>query len=463
MKRHTSIRKRLLLQHLLIVTVTVVLLEAVFFISIYQYYYKNTEDVLISHAKNSANFATKFMDLSPFTLHNTIPKIMNEFQMPNAEMQIVSPAGNILASSTGFSQSESIHREILQSATSAEPAIWTGKNMATDERVMASVVPLKYDEETTMYFRYVVSLSNIDKVVKKQGAIALLIGLAIILVVMLLSRTLAKQITTPLTQITEASKQFAKGDFEKGIKEDYIGELGILAHSFNNMAQELLQHEKMKNQFLSTISHELRTPLTSIKGWSETLLSGDLKDVKETETGLQIITKETARLIKLVEELLDFSRINNDSLKIQPSSFLLLPLFEEVKKQFEKQLKKRSLEFTLELPATFKLYADRNRVKQVFINLIDNAIKYGGNSSILLNGKINGHLLTITVMDHGPGIEEKYLSKLTTPFYKVHENSSGTGLGLAISRRIVEAHHGQFSIESKVGNWTKVTIIFPLT
>lgn len=463
MKRKTGIRKRLMQLHLFIITLTVVLFECVFFISIYQYYYINTEQLLVSHAKNSANFAMRFTDLSPSNLQYTIPDMINEFQMKGAEMQIVTPSGTVLLSSSGFLPEESVNLDMLQSASIDQPAIWKGNNPQTDERVMAAVVPLTFEDQTIIYFRYIISLTNIDHLVEQQGTIAIAIGIGIIFIVLLLSKALAMKITTPLTKITEASKRFAKGEFDARINENYIGELGTLAKSFNEMCYALLQHEKMKDQFISSISHELRTPLTSIKGWSETLMGGSLNNPQEMNTGMQIITKETERLIKLVEELLDFSRMNNEAFQIQPSMFRAEPLIHEVTQQLEKQLHKKHIALAIDVPKGAELMADRDRMKQVFINLLDNAIKYSNlNGVVKLSCTVKANHVDICIEDFGMGIKATDLPNIATPFYKPNDKVTGAGLGLAISKHIIELHHGQLLIDSTYEKGTKVTVSLPV-
>ncbi|MBS4209303.1 HAMP domain-containing sensor histidine kinase [Bacillus sp. FJAT-50079] len=463
MNRKTGIQKRLFFQHLLIISLTVSLLEGVFFVSIYQYYYKSTEEMLTAHAKTSANFAMRFLDISPFNIQLNLSKLLNEFMMPQAEMQIISPSGDIIVSSTGFPTNETIDTEQLRAATIEQPAAWKGRSKIADERIMATIVPLQYEDETFIYFRYVISLSLIDQLFWKLSLFAIGIGILIISLVMLFSVILAKKITTPLTNLTEASKQLAEGHFTTRINENYIGELGTLATSFNELGRSLLQHENLKNQFISSVSHELRTPLTSIKGWSETLISGSLDDMQELITGLQIITNETDRLKTMVEELLDFSQFNHQLLKIEKTTFPICTLISEVVLQFDKHCKSKQISLQVEAVPDILLYADKNRIKQVFINLIDNAIKYsdqGGN--ITIDGTVDQASLICKVRDTGAGINKKDLPNIMDPFYKANENVAGAGLGLAICQQIIKLHHGQLTIESEEGTGTIVTVILPL-
>lgn len=462
MKKKKSIRSYLLKQHFFVITITVALFEIAIFIGLYHYYYKNTEEILASHAKNAVHFAMRSSELSPFQLQYHIPEMINDYQLRGTEMQIVSPSGNILASSSGFLPDEVIEHHILQQATIERPTPWKGKNPSSGERVMAVVVPLENGEETIAYFRYVTSLERMDIFFKRQLSISLGVGGVIILLVLLLSMAFSKQMTTPLTRLTKASKRLARGEFDARIHGDYIGELDTLAKSFNEMSHALLQHEKMKDEFISSVSHELRTPLTSIKGWSDTLLTGDLNDIEEVELGLNVISKETSRLTNLVEELLDFSALKNESYSLQPTTFPVKALLNEILTQFKKQTNKKQLTLSVTACPDVHIHADKNRIKQVLINLVDNAMKHSpSGSDIELSGRINEGSFVFSVIDEGDGMDELELEKIMAPFYKANPNTVGAGLGLSICQHIIDLHHGEFLLESKRGEGMKVSFSIP--
>jgi len=458
-----GIRHYLMLQHVIVISVAVLLFEIVVFIGLYQYYYRNTEEILSSHAKNAVHFAMRSTELSPFNLQYMIPEMINDYRLKGTEMQIVSPSGNILASSSGFSPEYTVDQRLLKESSIDHPIVWKGNNEGTDERVMAVIVPLENEEERLVYFRYLTSLERIDSFFNKQMFLSLGIGLGIILVASLLSLAFAKQITNPLIQLTKASKQLSKGEYDAMISHGkYLGELDTLAKSFNEMSHALLQHEKMKNQFISSVSHELRTPLTSIKGWSDTLLTGDLKDQKEVSQGLHVISEEASRLADMVENLLDFSSMNNQSFTLNPTTFQVSTFLEDVMMQFDKLGKKKGIEILIHSSQDVSIYADRNRMKQVFINVIDNAIKHSQSGDVIeLNAWVDGGRFIFSIKDEGEGMTEEVLQQVTTPFYKGNPNTSGTGLGLSICKDIIELHHGEFQIDSQQDEGTTVTISLP--
>lgn len=226
------------------------------------------------------------------------------------------------------------------------------------------------------------------------------------------------------------------------------------------MASEIDKSEKLKEEFISSISHELRTPLTSIKGWSETLgYEGIGKE--ELDLGLGIIQDETERLIKLVEELLDFSRLASDRIKLQIDMVDITALSKGV----VNQLKVKSKEKNIQLEVLFNtevienIQGDKNRLRQVLINLVQNSIKFtedGGNIKIIVSQ--DEEFTTIIVVDNGLGIEKENLDKVLDKFFQEDYNKAGSGLGLAISNEIVKLHGGSMSIDSEKGIGTSITV-----
>lgn len=461
MPKRLTIQRRMLLHHLLIISLTVILLEVIFFFSLHQYFYKSTEDLLKNQATTSANFATKFMDLSPVTLQMKVSELLSEFSVDYAELQIVSPSGEIIASSTDLMPVGQIPSEQLKQAAPNRPTIYKGKNYS-GERIMSSMIPLPFEDETMIYLRYNTSLSQIDSLYTKISIIMIAIGLAIILFVLIFSMLLAKKITKPLVEVTNASKQLAEGNFSTRMNENYMGELNTLAQSFNELSQALELHDKLKNQFISSVSHELRTPLTSIKGWGETILLGDLEDKDETKIGLNIICSETDRLIELVEELLDFSQLNHQTNPLVKTEENFSTIIEEVVIQFTNEISKQQVQIMSDFPHELYVMIDKNKMKQVLINLLDNALKYSEkNTTITLQASQDHPFLTFSIRDEGCGMSEEILSNITKPFVKVNEKSDGTGLGLSICQQIIKQHHGTIQIESKIDHGTKITWKIP--
>jgi signal transduction histidine kinase len=296
---------------------------------------------------------------------------------------------------------------------------------------------------------------------------AVIAGIFVVLLFLGLSLFLAQRIVGPVQELTRAARYMAEGDWTKRATKRSGDEIGQLAETFNAMVIELNKREKLKNDFISSISHELRTPLTSIKGWSETLKESEpMDDDEEVKLGLSIISKETERLSGLLEDLLDFSKLSARSMELHAEPLDLNgPVKETVR-----QLAVREEQTRVKLMATYAggpivVSGDANRLKQVIINLIDNAFKFtppGGSIRVATSASEEQKQARVTIADTGTGIAAEDLPHITEKFYKASSGQGGSGLGLAICKEIIELHGGELRIDSEQGAGTIATISLPL-
>lgn len=256
----------------------------------------------------------------------------------------------------------------------------------------------------------------------------------------------------------------AQGRFDVRVSKRYDDEIGELGDTLNYMAQEVANQQKMKNDFIASISHELRTPLTSIMGWIITINSGDIDSKEELKEGLDIIERESKRLAELVDELLDFSKFDAGIITLRKSVVNLGELLKYIKRQMEPRAERKGITMTIDVDEHLPLIeADENRLKQVFINIIDNSFKFtqkGGYIDII--GRKNENGVLIRIEDSGCGIPEEDLPRVKQRFFKGSNVVSGSGLGLAICDEIVRLHNGKIDIESTVGKGTRVDVILPV-
>lgn len=229
---------------------------------------------------------------------------------------------------------------------------------------------------------------------------------------------------------------------------------------------ELKKLEQMRKDFVANVSHELKTPITSIKGFAETLLDGAMKDEQTLEYFLSIIWKESERLQTLVQDLLDLSKIEQQGFRLHLETVDLADLLREIAVMFQQKSEEKGIDFYLHAPKSVYMEGDANRIKQIFINLITNALTYtpkGGKVELMIEEKEKEIL--VHVKDTGIGIDEQEIPRIFERFYRVDKargrNSGGTGLGLAIVKHLVEAHHGHITVKSTVGKGTTFTVHFP--
>ena len=278
-----------------------------------------------------------------------------------------------------------------------------------------------------------------------------------------MSFILAKSIINPIKAVTRVAEKMADGDFTIKSKKIRNDEVGKLSDTLNYMASEIVKKDSLKNEFISNVSHELRTPLTSIKGWAVTLKYDDM-DKDMLKDGLDIIENECDRLSSMVEELLSFSKLVSGHMDIKKSWENIDEIVEYVRKHMSLRAERDGIEFYVEVESDIpKLYIDKNRIKQVLINLLDNSFKFtdrGG--KVTLKVYREEYKLVMKVQDNGCGIGEEELPHDKEKFYKGKSSKSQNGIGLSICDKLVEVHNGKFDIESKLGVGTCVTIELPI-
>lgn len=227
---------------------------------------------------------------------------------------------------------------------------------------------------------------------------------------------------------------------------------------------EIRRLETVRRDFVANVSHELKTPLTSIKGFIETLLEGAIEDKEHNRGFLKIIQDHAERLNKLVDDLLSLSSLESKEIALERNDFNLRQQVEKVISGFESQIKRKGIEIKNELPADFSVAADKDKIEQVFTNLVDNAIKFNREKGLIriYSQEINGKT-KITIEDSGIGIPEKDIPRIFERFYRVDKARSrelgGTGLGLSIVRHIIESHGGNVGVESVEGLGSKFWFI----
>lgn len=310
-------------------------------------------------------------------------------------------------------------------------------------------------------------LHIIDRVFAVGGVLA-------IMVTLIVGYFISRNISLPLRKMEETARGIAEGNLSRRVDIRTRDELGGLAISFNRMADELEAKisnleklDRIRTDFVANVSHELKTPLTSIKGFIETLEDGAIDDKEKAIRFLSIIRKHAERLSNIINDLLSLTEIETPHIKIEEKRFDLKYLLDEVAWSFGHALTVKSQELKVDYNGSdFEIKGDRDKIEQILVNLIDNAIKYTAQK-----GKVTCSLfekedsVMITVEDSGIGIAKEHLDRLFERFYRVDKarsrESGGTGLGLSIVKHIIVLHSGHIDIDSEVGKGTKITVILP--
>lgn len=345
---------------------------------------------------------------------------------------------------------------------------WTmGHNAAAHGRVMAMAVPVMDESGTVLgILRGVVRLNETDHAVLLLTGAIVLVAAGLMVILYIIQRFYLRSVFVPITEITTTAKRIAAGSYGVQISRRYDDEIGELADTINDMSNKISQNEKMQSEFMSRVSHELRTPLTAIGGWSETLLSGGGSvDTAEAQRGLSIILRETRRLTGMVEDLLEFTRMQDGRFTLNVAPADLRAEFEDTVFMYGSRLQREGIELEYlendeDIP---EIPCDKERMRQVFLNILDNAVKHGGEG-----GKITAEMrreddeVVIRIRDFGCGIPAEELPLVKKKFYKGSSKARGSGIGLAVCEEIVSMHNGTLTLENAPGGGTLVTIRLPI-
>jgi signal transduction histidine kinase len=455
-----GIRGRLAASFIVVILVSVIILEVMLIYIVKQNYYGSLRGNLSNQIKISADMYSRYY--SDTALEDNILYNVDAFwNQSNARVEIIDRRGQIIMDSSGSFPDAKEPRTDIEDALKGKMGEWTGR--MEGHGVMAVSYPLKSENQIVGALRFISSTDEIASDIKRTIGIFILIGIFVVFAVGFLSIFLANTILIPLKEVTDAAKSMAAGNFQtrsRKIKDDEIGEL---SDTLNYMADEIVKREDMKNDFISSVSHELRTPLTSIMGWSITLQNEKFRREETLKDGLEIIAKESERLTHMVEELLDFSKFVSDRIRLKYESVNPSRLLDDIRKQLKLRAVKDGIDFTVEYEEDLPdLMSDGYRLRQVFINILDNAFNFtppGGN--VTLSAAETGKGLLFTVKDTGCGILKEELPRVKEKFYKGEDSKSKNGIGLSICQEIVTLMKGNLDIQSDIGAGTTVTVFLP--
>ncbi|WP_246281345.1 HAMP domain-containing sensor histidine kinase [Saccharibacillus qingshengii] len=277
----------------------------------------------------------------------------------------------------------------------------------------------------------------------------------------------ARYLVEPIKALTNATRRMALGDFEVDLAVKRMDEIGELTQSYTEMARGLKKLEQMRQDFVSNVSHEIQTPLTSISGFAKALQNPDLIPEEDRKDYLEIIAAESGRLSRLSDNLLKLASLDSDHHPFTAVDFRLDEQIRTIVVTCEPQWSARHLVIDLELPEAVHIVGDEDQLKQVWMNLLGNSIKFtpeGGKISVRIDSRADEAV--VTVRDTGIGIAPEELHAVFQRFYKLdksrHGSSSGNGLGLAIVQKIVSLHQGQIELDSTPGEGTTIRIRLPL-
>ena len=460
-----SITHKWILNTFAVITFVLVVANVIFVVNIKKYYYDYAEQKLDSIATNNT-YIIQSMANSSKVLNAEIRNLIENFSTPDKIAVVgLDFYGNVIASSNGILTTAPNDPSTYKNSISySQPYVLRTEYFENGEHVMTYARTIATINNEFSAILYMVSLNDIDSLIANLTMTSIIISLVAISFVFISGTFFVNSFVKPVREINSVIKKIAAGNKNVRINKKSNYEIEELCKSVNYMADELANSEYIKNEFISSISHELRTPLTAIQGWSETILDTNYSDKETINKGMIVISKETSRLSEMVEDLLDFSRIQNDRFHlIKDKMDLFVELEEAVLIYSDIALREEKKLIYNEQEIVPMIYGDKNRIRQVFINIIDNAIKYSNRGdSITVEAYVENPNAVIRVSDTGCGIPKADLPHITKKFFKANFTKKGSGIGLSVVEEIVKRHKGSLKFKSVENEGTSVTITFPL-
>ncbi|MBR2420984.1 MAG: HAMP domain-containing protein [Oscillospiraceae bacterium] len=430
------------------------------------YYYATMESDMKYRARTTTDFFADYIDQTYNEYYQSCITYAKTFEDKDSiELQFINKQGDLVASSYGdWAGKAPSTPEIQQAVVSRYPEPYVGKDPDTGERIMAVSSPMIFSNgEVIGVLRYVTSVRKVDAQIVLVASISMMVLLGILVVVMGSSYYYLRSIMNPVAEITEKAQRIASGSYGVQIKTQYKDEIGELAETINEMSSKIAQNEKMQAEFISQLSHELRTPLTVINGWSETLLADENMDA-ETRQGMKIISSEAKRLTEMVMDLLDFTRMQDGRMTLAVEQTDIRAEYEDTVFMYGSRLAQDGIQLHYidndeDIP---EIPCDPQRLRQVFLNILDNAAKHGGaGKRIETDMRFENGEVAVRIRDFGPGIPEDEIPLVKKKFYKGSSSARGTGIGLAVCDEIVQMHGGTLTLENAEGGGTLVTVRLP--
>lgn len=447
-----GIQKRWMLNSISVVLLILLVVVIGFSLVSASHYYSGMHANLEAKARTATNYFSNYKTRKEYLLAAK-EYVDSSEESARIELQVLNESGSVLYSSNGLTISGSAPDtpDIALARESQGIEYWMGNYPSTGERIMAVSSALIYDGNVVGIMRYVTSLRLVDRQIMLISGLSIAVGVIILSLVYISSAYFVRSIVEPVVSITATAKRIAAGSYGIQVEKQFDDEIGDLTDAINDMSRNIKQAESMKSEFISSISHELRTPLTAINGWAETIMTGETRDVGDVRKGMGIIASEARRLTKMVEELLEFSRIEDGRFTLSIEPMDIKAELEDAVYTYKEFFASEGITLTHtdceeEFPP---LSGDPDRIRQVFCNLLDNAAKHGGSGKLIETAIMqDGSDVVITVKDHGPGIPPEELPHVKYKFYKGSSTARGSGIGLAVCEEIVTRHNGSLELSN---------------
>ncbi len=449
--------------------ITVAILIAtvlIFTLTVRVSYYNNVSNQLLTRADSTARLFRNYINTTSREFYSGAANFAETFaEKDRLEFEVIDLEGRVIYSSsfsrlTGYIPGTP---DVQNAIANEKSSSYSGLDSITGQKVISASAPVYLSGgELVGAVRYVTGVELIKGRIWTLASVASVVASGAVLLVVVSGVYFMTSIINPINRINTAANTIAAGNYGETISYRRNDEIGELVRAVNFMSREIKRSTDIKNDFISSVSHELRTPLTVISGWAETLLATEKDPNSVQARGLETIQSESRRLGSLVEELLDFSRIESGRMELSNVVFDLNAELEDIIFMMEQRISADGIHIVYTDATEDALVSgDPKRIRQVFVNLMDNARKFsqpGSTIDISIAEAAVGGFVEVKVADHGCGISEADLPHVKEKFYKGRSDRAGSGIGLAISDEIISLHGGKLTIESREGQGTCVTV-----
>ena len=463
-KRRSGVLRRRWMTNTLAATFAIVVVAVTVFTVAMNNYYKST--IMATLESRAQTVADMFQEYTESNYRSAARQFINQFEDKDSiEVQFITSARRVLISSLlDISGAYPGTLDIDGAITTKRVTPYQGEDPNTGDRIMAVSAPVIYNGNVVGVVRMVTSLRLVSRQMLNLTLIASGVALLILLIMALYTSSFIRTILDPVSRVTETARRIAAGSYGVQMEKTSEDEVGELIDTINDMSMKIDQAERTQSEFISSVSHELRTPLTAINGWAETLYNGELDDSEDVKKGLGIVVSEARRLTNMVEELLEFSRIETGRFNLSVEPIAIKAELEDAVYTYREFFRRKGLELDYtDCEEEFApLDGDPERLRQVFCNLLDNADKHGGSG-----GKVEVSIhdepgcVAIRIRDYGRGIPEEELPFIKYKFYKGSSQARGSGIGLAVCEEIITCHGGTLDIGNAPGGGCLVTLRLP--
>ncbi|MEW9050975.1 MAG: HAMP domain-containing sensor histidine kinase [Neobacillus sp.] len=453
------------ISHISIIVVAFLILSLLFAHYVSNLVYENKADELISYGKAISDD----IDRNPIASEQIINQYSNVLRSRNISFSLFDQKGNLYAVGKKGPAIELKPSEWEKITEGKTIIVQSDYKRFNQDGVTFVVLPFM---DRGAFFGGILltspisGLSNMIREVNQFLIYTILIALA---VSFLLSWLLSKIHVNRIKRLREATSLVSAGDYHVHVPSSNFDEIGELANDFNHMVkklnysmEEIESLESRRRQFMADVSHEMRTPLTTISGVIEGLRN-DMIPEEDKERGINLVSQEAKRLIRLVNENLDYEKIRSNQIQLYQEDIQLLELLEIIQEQLSVQAEEKNVKIMVEVDENVMVYADYDRLVQILINITKNSIQFTTDGTIWLRGKMEKDTTIIEVEDTGIGIDPEEVQNIWRRFYKAEISRTSNpygefGLGLSIVKQLIMLHNGEIDVQSEKGKGTKFTI-----